>query len=54
MSQGTQVKVTLNDLGDVVLLDKGGFHLIDLFITELKAHMTCYEFESSHWLKIYL
>ena len=23
MSQGTQVKVTLNDLGDVVLLDKG-------------------------------
>ena len=22
MSQGTQVKVTLNDLGDVVLLDK--------------------------------
>ena len=30
----------------------GGFHLVDLIITELKGHMTSYKFECSHWLKL--
>ena len=32
----------------------GGFHLVDLIITELKDHMICYKLECSHWWKIYL
>ena len=32
----------------------GGFQLVDLIITELKNHTTCYNFECSHWWKIYL
>ena len=32
----------------------GGDHLIDLFITELKDHMICYQLECSHWWKINL
>ena len=32
----------------------GSFHLVDLIITELKDHMTYYNFEYSHWWKIYL
>ena len=27
----------------------GGFHLVDLIITELEDHMTCCKFECSHW-----
>ena len=34
--------------------DKGGFQFVDLIITELKDHMTCYKFECSQWWKIYL
>ena len=30
----------------------GGFQLLDLIITELKSHMTC--FKVSHWWKFYL
>ena len=30
----------------------GVFQLVDLTITELKDHMTCYKFECSHWWKI--
>ena len=36
------------------LEDQGGFHLVDLIITELKDHMICYKLEGSHWWKIYL
>jgi hypothetical protein len=32
----------------------GGFHLVDLTITVLKDHMTCYKFECSHWWKNFL
>ena len=32
----------------------GGFQLVDLIITELKDHMTCFKFKCSHWWKIYL
>ena len=35
-------------------LDLGGFQLVDLIITELKDHTTCYKFECSHWWKMYL
>ena len=31
----------------------GGFHLVDLIITELKDHMTWCRFECTHWLKFY-
>ena len=41
-------------LRQVELQYNGGFHLVDLIITELKDHMTSYEFKCSHWLKIYL
>ena len=33
--------------------NNGGFHLVDLIITELKDHMTCFKFECSHWWKTY-
>ena len=33
---------------------KGGFHLVDLLITELKGYKTCYRFECSHWWKNFL
>ena len=33
---------------------QGGFQLVDLIITELHSHMTCYKLECSHWWKIYL
>ena len=26
-----------------------GFQLVDLIITELNDHMSCYKFECSHW-----
>ena len=29
----------------------GGFQLVDLIITDLKDHMTCYKFKCSHWWK---
>ena len=34
----------------LIKFDIGGFHLVDLIITELKDHMICYEFECSHAL----
>ena len=37
--------------GQYHVRDMGGFHLLDLIITELKKHMTCYKFKCSHWLK---
>ena len=30
----------------------GGFQVVDLIITELKNHMTCYKFEWSHWFEL--
>ena len=30
---------------------QGGFQLLELIITELKSHTTCYNFDTSHWLK---
>ena len=34
-------------------LPKGGFHLLDLIITELKSHMTCYNsMLLINWLKL--
>ena len=30
------------------ITDKGGFHLVDLIIKELKDHMICYKLECSH------
>ena len=44
--------VILNDSRLLVGLH-GGFQLVDLIITELKGHMTFYQFECSRWLKIY-
>ena len=38
----------------IIYLEQGGFQLVDLIITELKDHMTCYKFKCSHWWKIYL
>ena len=32
--------------------NQGGFQLLDLIITKLKSHMTCYKFNASHWLKL--
>ena len=32
----------------------GGFQLVDLIITKLKDHMTCYKLKCSHWWKIYV
>ena len=34
--------------------DLGGFHLVDLIITENKDHMTRYNFECSNWWKKFL
>ena len=33
--------------------NKGGFHVVDLIITELKSQKICYKFKGSHWWKIY-
>ena len=40
-----------HELTAVFSRDKGGFQLVDLIITELKNHMTCYK-SSSHLLKL--
>ena len=49
----TKVDCNVIAIGSIRNLDIGGFQLVDLIITELKDHMTCYKFESSHWWKIY-
>ena len=30
------------------IIGNGGFHFVDLIITELKDHMICYKLECSH------
>ena len=39
---------------DLIKSDCGGFQLLNLIITELKSHMTCWKFKVSHWWKFYL
>ena len=43
-----------NDLNEDVLdsIDKGGFQLEFVSISQVINHMTCYKFECSHWLKL--
>ena len=36
-----------------LLLELGGFQLLDLIIPELKNHVIPYKFKCSHWWKIH-
>ena len=51
MDNGPEVINVTANATTTLLPGMGGFHLVDLIITELKDHMICYEFGCSHWLK---
>ena len=53
MDNGPEVINVTANATTTLLPGMGGFHLVDLIITELKDHMTCYEFGCSHWWKMF-